>query len=128
MLLIGDKVVTDSPPAVEYPHQLDLGEAWHNLTGLPFVFATWMARADANLGDLPHVLDAQRLQNATALHAIADRYAAAHGWPLELARHYFAHHLRIAVGADELAAIEQFATFAHQLGLLPQLRPLHVAL
>ena len=37
MLLIGDKVVTASPPATDYPHQLDLGEAWKTLTGLPFV-------------------------------------------------------------------------------------------
>ena len=28
LLLIGDKVVTHSPPAVKYAHQLDLGEAW----------------------------------------------------------------------------------------------------
>ncbi len=39
MLLIGDKVVTDSPLAVRYPHQLDLGAAWAQLTGMPFVFA-----------------------------------------------------------------------------------------
>ncbi|MEM9083757.1 MAG: MqnA/MqnD/SBP family protein, partial [Planctomycetota bacterium] len=37
LLLIGDKVVTASPPAIVYPHQLDLGEAWKDLTGLPFV-------------------------------------------------------------------------------------------
>ena len=29
-----------------YPHRLDLGEAWHSLTGLPFVFARWMASKD----------------------------------------------------------------------------------
>ena len=49
MLMIGDKVVTDSPPAVRYPHQLDLGEAWRAETGLPFVYAVWMRRA----GDAP---------------------------------------------------------------------------
>ena len=43
-LLIGDKVVTDAPPTDRYPHQMDLGEAWKDLTGLPFVYAMWMCR------------------------------------------------------------------------------------
>ena len=50
VLLIGDKVVTDSPPAVRYTHQLDLGEAWNDFTGLPFVFAGWLARRDTPPG------------------------------------------------------------------------------
>ena len=46
LLLIGDKVVNAAPDAREYPHQLDLGQEWKALTGLPFVFACWMIRAD----------------------------------------------------------------------------------
>src|SRR5665213_4630797 len=49
-LLIGDKVVCDEPAGL--PHQLDLGGAWKDLTGLPFVFAAWMARAETQLRDL----------------------------------------------------------------------------
>lgn len=30
-----------------FPHQLDLGEGWKRLTGLPFVFAGWWARREA---------------------------------------------------------------------------------
>src|SRR5690242_6171668 len=50
-LLIGDKVVCEEPR--DLPHQLDLGEAWRQWTGLPFVFAAWMARPGLDLGDLP---------------------------------------------------------------------------
>jgi len=50
MLLIGDKVVTDSPPAIRYPHQLDLGAVWVEHTGLPFVFALWMAKCRTDAG------------------------------------------------------------------------------
>ena len=46
MLLIGNKVVNAAPDETEYPHQLDLGEQWKELTGLPFVFAMWMMRRD----------------------------------------------------------------------------------
>ena len=41
VLLIGDKVVTDAPPEERYPYQMDLGAAWKELTGLPFVYAVW---------------------------------------------------------------------------------------
>ena len=71
LLLIGDKVVVDSPPAVRYPHQIDLGEAWHTLTGLPFVYACWMCRR-ADLGtpmvdEASAMLERVRLRNTQRL-------------------------------------------------------------
>lgn len=124
MLLIGDKVVTDSPSGATYPHQLDLGEAWWHLTGLPFVFAVWMARADADLGTLPTVLDAHRRRLATDLTALADQYAGPLGWPVDLARRYLGQVLHYDIGEAELAAMRRFAAMAHDLGLLPEVRPL----
>jgi len=41
VLLIGDKVVT--APVQQFEHQVDLGGAWKEWTGLPFVFAVWVA-------------------------------------------------------------------------------------
>ena len=70
MLLIGDKVVTDAPPAIRYPHQLDLGAAWARRTGLPFVFALWLARRDADpalISTAAAVLDRQRRHNRQRL-------------------------------------------------------------
>ena len=124
MLLIGDKVVTDGPPAKEYPHQLDLGEAWHEMTGLPFVFAIWMARAGVALGDLPGVLESQRIQNSRRIEAIVDAHAAAHGWPRELAMEYLGRLLRYETGPAELRAIEHFASLAQKAGLIQKARPL----
>ena len=46
LLLIGDKVVTSTVPEAFRLVEIDLGEAWHDFTGLPFVFATWLCRAD----------------------------------------------------------------------------------
>jgi chorismate dehydratase len=39
-LLIGDLKLFDTPAT----HVLDLGEAWRSHTGLPFVYAAWLAR------------------------------------------------------------------------------------
>ena len=117
MLLIGDKVVTGSPLAVQYPYQLDLGEGWHELTGLPFVFAMWMARAETDLGDLPARLSAHLDANLPQRLLIAERYAQQHGWPSDLAEHYLIDVLRYRVGRLELEAVARFGRLAGELGL-----------
>jgi len=92
MLLIGDKVVTGSPPAVRYPHQLDLGAAWKELTGLPFVYAVWMCRSDRasdpKIAAASILLDRTRRHNRTRIDAIVSAQAPAHRWPVDLARKY----------------------------------------
>lgn len=126
MLLIGDKVVTASPSDDDYPHQLDLGQAWRDLTGLPFLFAVWMARDDADLGDLPAQLDALRIANRSRIDAIADRCAPRHNWPADLARRYLGKIMQYEVGKPQLDAMRQFAKAAHELGLIDHPRPLRL--
>lgn len=112
VLVIGDKVVTDSPPAVRYPHQIDLGQAWRELTGLPFVYAVWMRRAGEASTDTQRaavaLLDRQRRLNATRLDEIVTRHASARRWPDDLAREYLGTRLRYDVGDAQRAAIEHF--------------------
>lgn len=122
MLLIGDKVVTGSPLAVQYPYQMDLGEGWHELTGLPFVFAIWMTRAHTNLGDLPQRLSARLDANLPERLLIAERYAEQHGWPNDLAEHYLIDVLRYRVGPLELEAINKFGKLVSELGLTADTR------
>lgn len=117
MLLIGDKVVTGSPLAVQYPYQMDLGEGWHELTGLPFVFAMWMTQAQTDLGDLPARLGAQLDANLPQRLLIAERYAKQHGWPNDLAEHYLIDVLRYKVGSRELEAVARFGQLASELGV-----------
>lgn len=126
LLLIGDKVVTDGPTSEQYPHQMDLGEAWHEWTGRPFVFAIWMTRAGTELGNLPAVLEAQRIINAGRIEPIVDRHAASHGWPRDLALRYLGHLLRYSTGSAELQAIEHFASMAQRVGVLAKGRELMV--
>lgn len=126
MLLIGDKVVTDSPPAVRYPHQIDLGEAWHDLTGLPFVYAVWMCRTDR--ADDPAVrsaaalLDRQRRRNALRLDHIVTEEARRLGWPGDLARRYVGELLRFNPDTRARETVDTFLARAAALGLLPDAR------
>ncbi len=122
VLLIGDKVVTDAPPAARYPHQMDLGEAWKELTGLPFVYAVWMCRAD-RAGDesllrAAALLDRQRRHNRTRLDWIVSSTAAEHRWAEDLAAKYLGSLLRYDVGEREREAVRAFLAMAHEDGLV----------
>jgi chorismate dehydratase len=124
VLLIGDKVVRDRPDSELYPYQIDLGEAWQAMTGMPFVFACWMARADSGLGELPDLLAACRDRNRNRSAEIAAIYCRSSGWPEELAAEYLGDILRYDLGPRELEAIGLFWSKCHDLGLIERLRPM----
>lgn len=127
MLLIGDKVVASSPPAVRYPHSLDLGEAWGEMTRLPFVYAAWMCLPDR--ADSPEValaaalLDRQRRHNATRLDWIVAARAREHRWPADLARGYLGRRLHYTIGPREREAVDRFFDLAHEAGAITERRP-----
>jgi len=124
LLLIGDKVVRGAPSQALYPHQLDLGLAWQERTGLPFVFAVWMCRRGAELGRAAELLDRQRRINASRIDAIVAAHAADAGFPPDLARRYLGKLLRYEIGPRELQAIERFWRRARELELVPRSRAL----
>ena len=127
LLVIGDKVVTDSPPAVHYPHQLDLGEAWKEATGLPFVYAVWMCRAERAdslaVRAAASILDRQRRHNATRLDWIVASRSGVRGWPDDLARRYLTELLRYEVGPREREAVDRYFDEAARFGLIGERRP-----
>jgi chorismate dehydratase len=123
-LLIGDKVVTADPGKEAYPFQLDLGGAWREMTGLPFVFAVWMARAGASLGSLPEVLEEQLTANLARVPEIASKCGPVSGWPVQLAERYLGEILQYRIGERELQAIQLFWDHCRRLGLTPSERPL----
>ncbi len=131
LLLIGDKVVSGAPPAGAYAHELDLGLAWKELTGLPFVYAMWMARSDDLREDSPRldairtaaiVLERQRRRNLARLDWIIDRAAPERGWSPDLARRYVKDYLRYEPTDASLSAIQRFFDEATTIGALPRTR------
>ena len=118
VLLIGDR-------AMKVPHQpfhdvVDLAEAWRAMTGLPFVFALWVARGGVDLGDLPETLARSR----SAGLANADQLARLHGPRLGLdfttCYDYLTRVLSYDLGEPEIAGLTCFARQAARLGLAPE--------
>ena len=121
VLLIGDKVVTDPPPEEKYPHQLDLGAAWKEMTGLPFVYAVWMCRGgeegSVKVRAAAAMLERARLHNSTRMDWLVATRAGEKHWPRELAAKYLGEYLRFGVGEAEREAVGKFLGWAGELGL-----------
>ena len=124
LLLIGDKVVNAAPPPGEFPWQLDLGQQWKQFTNLPFVFAMWMLRADANPGPLPQLLRQAREKGAAMTDQLVNRYAQQRHWPRDLAHDYFTRYLQYIITPAARSGVETFYALAQRHGLLVNRRPL----
>ncbi len=127
VVLIGDKVVTSAHAATRAKTQIDLGSAWHELTGLPFVYALWMCRQSEMDSDRIRagaaLLDRQRRRNLARLDAVVSLRASAKGWPDDLARRYVGDLLRYDVGPREREGVAVFLAKAAALGLAPSASP-----
>lgn len=118
VLLIGDKVVSSDPTGFGF--EVDLGAAWKHLTGLPFVFAAWYGRRDLqHAAAIAAQLSAARDEGVARAEALADQYAALHGWPVELARKYLCRTLKYTLTPAACAGMDRFIKMAATARLLP---------
>lgn len=115
-LLIGDKVICEEP--IGFPNQLDLGVAWKDLTGMPFVFATWMGRPQAISEALDETLRRAKRDGLAHVDEIVARHAVPRGWPAHVAREYLTRYLQFDIGEAELEAIRTFHRLAAEEGLI----------
>jgi chorismate dehydratase len=133
VLLIGDKVVRSGPCAETHPFQLDLGAAWHELTGLPFVFASWFCRADIDgparerVRRLAIIVDHARRRNARRIPSIAHQHAEAHGWRTDQAIEYLDTRLRFECTPRSIESIRVFLDAAAKIDAIPDPQPLQIA-
>ena len=116
VLLIGDKVV--SGIGRPFAFEVDLGAAWRELTGLPFVFAAWAARSGRDMADLSAMLSAARDRGVARADVIAKEHGPAKGWPVELAARYMTDYLSYVLTPDHLAGMARFIDLARRYGLL----------
>lgn len=126
VLIIGDKVVTCNTDS-EYPHQLDLGKAWREQTGLPFVFATWLGREDLEdtvVLRVSMLLDRQLRLNTNRIEQVVSANADGRGWDLHLANRYLTRNMQYTFTEEHKKSLLLFFELACSLGLLNQVRPL----
>jgi chorismate dehydratase len=116
-LLIGDPALRERPL---YPEAVDLGQAWREWTGLPFVFAAWIGPAGRETGDLAQVLEENCKRNHARLDEIAASYDALPEMPPSERARYLRENLTFRFGPGERQAVERFHAESVRLGLIPQ--------
>jgi chorismate dehydratase len=119
VLLIGDRAIANGAPQADFVEVWDLGERWCDWTGLPFVFAMWIARAGVDVGEVAAVLGSARDNGVRRLAEIAKREGPPVGVSPELAIEYFRDNLHFVVGNEERAGLRRFYTLCVKHGLAP---------
>ncbi len=105
----------------------DLATEWRAMTGHPFVFAVWAARAE-RLPDLPRVLadfEQARAEGLAERDRIAAEYAASLGLPVKDLFDYLTGNVHYRLDQDDLAGLEAYYRLALADGLIESYRPLH---
>lgn len=124
ILLIGDPALRHLG-STEY--NVDLGKAWYKLTGLPFVYACWVAREEACLGDLSQVLLQSKALGIAQIPEIARIEAQKLGLPEKICRDYLQQHIKYDLGESAIKGLELFYKYAVKNDLAPPCRGLSFA-
>jgi chorismate dehydratase len=106
LLLIGDDALRARAGIPEFPHMADLGAVWTEWTGLPFVFARWVARRDLRGADrdrLCALLEQAMEKNWKQLDRIAVPRAAELGMSVAEVREYLEGFRFVATDAEHKA-------------------------
>jgi chorismate dehydratase len=111
-LLIGDPALVARWAG---PPPIDLGHEWCEWTGLPFVFAVWLARTPEIARDAAAPLRRAAERGARAIERIAASGAASVGLDRAASLDYLTRRLSFALGDPERAAIARFREYCARL-------------
>lgn len=118
VLLIGDRAIHS--PAGRFAAVWDLGDEWCRWAELPFVFAMWTARADADLGYLETALGEARDLGVAHVDQIAAAEAAPLGLTVPQCTAYLRDHLYFYLGPRERQGLKLFYDHAVAMKLAPR--------
>lgn len=97
--------------------EIDLGEEWHGLTGLPFVFAIWAVNPDMASAELVEILSRSKLQGMACLQEIAKAESSRLGLPEDICCHYLSEVMDYRLGARHIEALSLFRKKAREYGV-----------
>jgi chorismate dehydratase len=115
VLLIGDRAMHACLPG--FAHAIDLGQEWHDWTGLPFVYAVWAVRAGVELGPVLAALHEAKRRGCANIGVIAAKEAPRLGLDAGFCRRYLANIIRFDLGPREQAGMQHYYSLACDLGL-----------
>lgn len=115
VLLIGDRAMRACLPG--FAHAYDLGQEWHDWTGLPFVYAFWAVRPGIDLGPVEEALHEAKRRGTERVGEIAHREAPGLGLDAGFCRRYLSNIIHFDLGPREQAGLHHYYMLACELGL-----------
>jgi chorismate dehydratase len=115
VLLIGDRAMRACLPGFEFAY--DLGQEWHDWTGLPFVYAFWAVRPGVELGGVALALRRAKEHGLRRVGEIAEREAPRLGLDAGFCRRYLQTIIQFDLGPRERAGLLHYYGLACDLGL-----------
>ena len=121
MLLRADAALIIGDPAMTMPHDqlrvFDLATLWHDYTGLGFVFAMWMARAEAVPASRAINFASARDEGLAHLDEITAQYQTQLGLSAEEIKSYLTRNIAFQMDEDMQQGLELYFELAykHQL-------------
>jgi len=107
-------------------HVMDLGLAWTELTGLPFVWAAWIGEPGIS-PELTRILQDAKRWGLHAVNALAEQYAEQHGRDPAACRDYLGRIMDYNLTRDHLDGLELFQALLLKHGIIEHLYPVTVA-
>lgn len=92
---------------------LDLGEAWTEMTGKPFVWAAWIGAEDLTPELAGLLADAYEQADIEECVRRASQRA---GWTHEMADHYFKQTMKYKMGSSQIDGLREFARLLQKNG------------
>jgi chorismate dehydratase len=117
-LLIGDQAIRFRQNFGETYEYWDLGEEWHGVTKLPFVYALWLIRPEVS--DAKEIADRLRALRHGNLANLDALIAAEEDFDHEFCRVYYRENLRFHFGEKEKEGLQVFQKLCVKHGLLPK--------
>jgi len=127
MLTIGDLALS-KPHSPAFPYRYDLGELWHEFTGLPFVFALWHVnyekKIEQELGMLYDILQTSKSYGQSHLQELALSQTGRFGISAELLLRYW-NSFSYDLAEEEQKGLMAFYGYAAEIGAIKKVRELN---
>ena len=119
VLVIGDRSMRPDSFRPSFQSDWDLGQAWFEETGLPFVFAMWVARNSSFANEKwTRTLERTRDNGLEHVQEIASDSAKNYRLSTEQCLDYLTNYIRFFLSVDERAGLNEFRRRCDVLGLI----------
>ena len=120
-LIIGDLKLFELASEVEI---YDLGRGWHDLTGLPFVYAGWLAREESISQEMVEILTKAKTWGLERLEELARIWSEKWNLSFEMSHDYLFNVMNYNLSPEQFLGLTLYQQKCFEHNLLPELIPI----